>query len=116
MTYGLRVPSTLPPDAEELVAATIGCCLAVHRELGPELLESVYPRAVGYQLECRGIPFELERPLPIRYGGKILCHHRIDIFVDQRLVLEAKSVERIHPIHVAQVISYLRLTGHALGS
>src|SRR5215510_9819916 len=106
----LKIVSPLAEELENLAHDVIGCCLAVHRELGPGLLESVYPRAVAMELEDRGISFEMEKPLRVNYRGRLLCHQRLDIFVDGRLVLELKSVEMLHPIHVAQVVSYLRLT------
>jgi GxxExxY protein len=107
----LLVPTDLPPDLEHLVQETIGSCIAVHRELGPGLLESIYPRAVAVELQARGISFELERSIPVRYRGQVLCHQRLDVLIDSRLILEIKSVERILAIQVAQVISYLRVTG-----
>lgn len=113
--YRLRVHSTLPPDLENLVTDTIGCCLTVHRALGPGLLEKVYPRAVACELKLRGIPFELEHSVAVRYKGRTVCYQRIDIFVDERVVVEIKSIDRFHPIHTAQVISYLRLTGARVG-
>jgi GxxExxY protein len=111
----LKIVSPLSEDLENLAHDVIACCLAVHRELGPGLLESVYPRAVAMELEDRGLSFEMEKPLPVNYHGQLLCHQRVDMFVDGRIVLELKSVEMLHPIHVAQVISYLRLTKSRLG-
>lgn len=111
----LRIPTELPAALESLVRETIGSCIAVHRELGPGLLEGIYPRAVAVELEARGVPFELERSIPVRYRGSVICHQRLDVFVDSRLILEVKSVERILPIHVAQVISYLRVTESRIG-
>ena len=67
----LRIPSSLPADLESLVQETIGCCIAVHRELGPGLLEKVYPRAIDMELESRGIRYSTERALPIRYRGML---------------------------------------------
>ena len=87
----LLVPTDLPPDLEHLVQETIGSCIAVHRELGPA---RVHISAI-----------------PVRYRGQVLCHQRLDVLIDSRLILEIKSVERILAIHVAQVISYLRVTG-----
>ena len=107
---GLRVRSTLSEDLEILMRQTIGACLTVHRELGPGLLEAVYLRAVARELTSRGIPFELEHSVPIKYRGAVIAQHRLDVFVDRRVILEAKSVDRLAPIHVAQVISYLRAT------
>ena len=77
--------------------------------------EGVYAAATRLELNERGIPFETEKSYPVRYRGKLLCHQRLDLFVGQRLVIEIKSVERLHPVHVAQVVSYLRLTGARVG-
>src|SRR5438552_2148154 len=104
----LRIPSPLPDDLEDLVTQTIGCCIQVHRVLGPGLNESVYSRACAVELGLCSIPFDTELSVPIRYRGHLLCHQRVDLFVDGRLVLEVKSVERLHPVHVAQTVSYLR--------
>ncbi len=111
----LRVQSNLPLDLENLMRDTIGSCIAVHRELGPGMSEVVYSRATCIELDARGIPFEAEKAVSIRYRDKLLCQQRIDLFVDNRLVLEITSVERIHPVHVAQVVSYLRITGARAG-
>jgi GxxExxY protein len=111
----LRVSSSLPDDLESLIRLVIGCCVTVHRELGPGLLEAVYPRAIAMDLDEHGICYSMEKTVPIRYRGRILCHQRIDLFVDDRLVVEVKSVERLIPIHVAQVINYLRVTGSRAG-
>lgn len=114
MTH-LRIASSLPDDLEELVRTTIGCCVAVHRALGPGLLERVYPRAVSKELAYRGVPHSTEKTVPIWYREEVICRQRVDIFVDERLVLEVKSVERLNPIHVAQVLNYLRVTGTRVG-
>jgi GxxExxY protein len=111
----LRISTQLPDDLESLVRITIGCCIAVHRELGPGLLERVYPRAIALELGDRNIPYSTEKAIPIRYRNIIICHQRIDLMIDNRLVLEVKSVERLGPIHVAQVINYLRVTGARVG-
>jgi GxxExxY protein len=111
----LRIASTLPPELDALVERVIGALLAVHRELGSGMNEGVYAAATRLELSERGIPFEIEKTVPVRYRGKLLCHQRLDLFVDQRLVIEIKSVERLHPVHRAQVVSYLRLTGARVG-
>jgi GxxExxY protein len=111
----LRISSSLPPDLEDLIQKTIGCCIAVHRDLGPGLLEKVYPRAIALELDSRHIPYAREKAIPIKYRDLLICHQRIDLMVDDRLVLEVKSVERLGPIHVAQVINYLRVTGARAG-
>jgi GxxExxY protein len=112
---GLRVQSDLPADLEDLVRETIDSCFEVHVGLGPDWLEGVYVRAVSLELSARKIPFETEKLIPIDYRGTLLRHHRLDFFIDQRLVLELKAVERLHSIHVAQVISYLRASGSRVG-
>jgi GxxExxY protein len=111
----LRIASTLPPELDALVQQVIGALIAVHRELGSGMSEGVYAAAARLELSERGIPFETEKTFPVRYRGKLLCHQRLDLFIDQRLVIEIKSVERLHPVHRAQVVSYLRLTRARVG-
>jgi len=111
----LRIASTLPPELDSLVQQTIGALVAVHRELGSGMSERVYAAAAHLELAERSIPFEIEKACPVRYRGRLLCQQRIDLFVAERLVVEIKSVEHIHPVHVAQVVSYLRLTGSRVG-
>ncbi len=111
----LRIESSLPDEVEQLAERVIGCCVRVHRELGPGLLESIYARAVALELKITGIPFESEKPLPMHYRGEILCYQRLDVLVGGRIVLEMKSVERLDSIHVAQVLSYLRVAHVRLG-
>ena len=115
MNTTLRLTSTLSSGLERLVQDTIGAFLAVHRELGPGMSEGVYSRACRIELDRRGISFEAEKSVPVTYRGRLLCHQRIDLFVDGQLVVEVKSVEQIHPVHVAQVVSYLRLTRTRIG-
>ena len=93
----------------------IGCCLMVHRELGPGLSEAVYQRASRIEFESAGLSVDAERPVPIRYKGRLISTQRIDMVVDGQLVVEVKSVERIHAVHVAQTVSYLRATGLRIG-
>jgi GxxExxY protein len=107
----LRVASTLPSALESLVERVIGCCLAVHRELGPGLSESVYQRACRIELEFSELTVDIERPVPIRYRGRVICTQRIDVLVERQVIVEVKSVERIHAVHIAQAVSYLRATG-----
>ena len=114
MTY-LRLLSPLSPELEELIRRTIGAMLVVHRELGSGMSEAVYAAALRIELTARGIAFESERLLPVRYRGQLIGHHRVDLHIEGRLVAEVKSVESLHPVHVAQVVSYLRLTGARAG-
>jgi GxxExxY protein len=110
-----RVISTLPDELEALITQTIGCCLAVHRELGPGLLERIYSRAVAVELQMQGISHSTERTVPVHYRGELLCHQRIDLFVEDRLVVEVKAVDRLIQVHEAQIINYLKLTGTRAG-
>ena len=103
----LRTSSPLSTELEDLAHRTIGCCINVHRELGPGLLELIYQRAVGYELEANGIPFERECPVPINYRGRRVYVHRLDLVVSGQLLLELKAVERLLPVHHAQVLSCL---------
>ena len=106
----LRIASVLDDATEALITRIIGICIAVHRELGPGLLESIYGRAICLELETAGLSFEVEKQVPVLYRGNVLCHHRLDIVVDLKVLLEIKAVERLVPIHYAQVLSYLRIS------
>ncbi len=96
----------------ELSGAVIGAAIKVHRELGPGLEEPIYQEALVVQLLADGISHHPQWPLPLHYQGTHLdCGYRPDIFIPQRLIVELKAVEAIHPIHEAQLLTYLRLTG-----
>ena len=89
--------------------------IEVHRHLGPGLLESAYEACVCAELSERGLKFERQRPLAINYKGAHLdCGYRLDLVVQDSILLELKAVERLLPIHEAQVITYLRLAGYPL--
>jgi GxxExxY protein len=105
----------IPDDDEELMRSTIGCCIRVHKALGPGLSESAYANACANEFECAGLVYEAERTIPIRYRERLVAHQRVDLLVGRRVVVEVKAVEAIHPIHVAQVIRYLRVTGLRIG-
>jgi len=93
-----------------------GACIEVHRLLGPGLLESAYQTCLAHELRTRGLTFEEERPLPISFKGVHLeCGYRLDFVVERELIIEIKAVERLLPIHQAQVITYLKLTGLTAG-
>jgi len=111
----LRVPSRLPTEVEELVTQVIGCCIAVHRTLGPGLLESIYSRAIGLELMAAGNPFKREVEIPVSYRDEFLCVQRLDIVAADQIVLEVKSVERLAPVHHAQLLSYLRVSRLKIG-
>jgi len=94
----------------------IGCALEVHRQLGPGLLESAYEAALAYELEQQGISHERQVELPVLYKGSHLnCKYRLDMVVEGELLLELKSVDGIEPIHEAQLLTYLKLSGLRTG-
>jgi GxxExxY protein len=100
----------------DLTDRVIAACIEVHRQLGPGLLESMYEAALCAELKLRGIRFDRQVALPVKYKGIPLDpSYRVDLVVDQRLLVEVKSVEALLPIHVAQVLTYLRVTGLATG-
>jgi GxxExxY protein len=94
----------------------IGACIEVHREIGPGLLESAYEECLCYELSQRWISFERQKPLPVKYKGVLLdCGYRLDLVVEERIILELKAVEALLPVHKAQVLTYLKLAGLTLG-
>src|SRR5207247_1166234 len=94
----------------------IGAAIEVHRTLGPGLLESVYEEALSRELSLREIPFARQVPLPVEYKGiRLECGYRMDVVVQDTVILELKSVEAILPIHRAQLLTYLRLAGKPVG-
>jgi GxxExxY protein len=109
------VTRILSAAAEELASRVIGCALAVHRELGPGFLESIYRTAMCIELEAREIPFEVEKPVLVAYRGRAIPGQRVDLLVGGEVVVELKAVSAIEPGHVAQVLSYLKTTGLRLG-
>ncbi len=99
-----------------LTRRVIGCAIEVHRVLGPGLLESAYEQALAYELSRAELNFFRQIQLPVDYKGTALeSGYRIDLLVENKLILELKSVEKLMPVHTAQVLSYLRLSGHPYG-
>jgi GxxExxY protein len=103
-------------EIDALAEQVIGCAIEVHRTLGPGLLETVYQQCLIVELVLAGFQVDAERPVDIDYKGHPIPRAlKLDIVVEDCLVLELKSVDRIHPIYLAQVITYLKLTGHPAG-
>lgn len=104
-------------DLNVLSGEVIGAALAVHRELGPGLLESVYQSCLIYELRQRGLEVAAEVTLPIHYRGRKIGETglRLDLLVKDRLVVELKSVDKVQPVHLKQVLTYLRLANKPLG-
>lgn len=103
-------------DEDELSYKVIGAAIEVHKHLGPGLLESAYEECLAKELTLRGIPFARQVPLPIVYKGvEIDVAYRLDLLVGNVLILELKSIDDVAPIHEAQMLTYLRLSGCKLG-
>jgi len=101
---------------EQLTAEIIGSAIEVHRALGPGLLESSYQACLARELELRNIPFEYEEPLPLEYKGlRLDCGYRMDLVVANAVIVEVKTVKALAPIHEAQLLTYLKLTGVKVG-
>ena len=100
----------------DLTHNIIGLAMRVHRRLGPGLLESVYEKCLCHEISRSGIPFQRQVALPVRYDDVLLdCGYIADIIVDDQLILELKSVERILSLHEAQLLTYLRLSSRHIG-
>ena len=100
----------------ELTHEIIGSAIEVHKELGPGLLESAYEECLCHELSIRCLQFKRQVALPVTYKGvKLDCGYKLDLLVEEKVVLELKSVESVIPIHQAQLLTYLRLSGKKLG-
>ena len=103
-------------DINKLTGEVIGAAIEVHKTLGPGLLESTYEECLCHELLLRKLPFNRQVALPIKYKGVNLdCGYRLDIVVDKKLVVELKACEDFLPIHEAQLLTYLKLTGIKYG-
>ncbi len=101
---------------EQVTEGIIGAAIEVHRHLGPGLLESAYEECLCHELHLRDLSFQRQVDLPVEYKGiKLDCGYRLDVVVENVVVVELKSIERILPIHQAQLLTYLRLTGKRVG-
>lgn len=97
-------------DFDDLSHRVIGCAIAVHRELGPGLLESAYEQCLAHEFKLNGIAFRLQHPQPVEYkGSRLDCGYRVDVLVEDALILELKSVDEIKGIHEAQLLTYMKL-------
>jgi GxxExxY protein len=99
----------------ELTGRIIGAAIAVHRELGPGKLESVYERALAIELRAQRLPFRTQVPIPMLYRGESVGDFFADLIVDRKVLVELKAVDVLRSVHRAQVLSYLRATGLELG-
>ncbi len=103
-------------EFEMLSNKIIGCAIEVHKILGPGLLESAYRDCLCYELKEKGLEFVTEKPVPIIYKGiKLDCGYRIDVLVENEIIIELKSIEGILPVHEAQILTYLKFAGKKVG-
>jgi GxxExxY protein len=103
-------------DINEITGEVIGAAIEVHKALGLGLLESAYEECLCRELELGGTPYVRQKELPLEYKGiKLGCAYRLDLLVADRLIVELKTSERLQPIHEAQLLTYLKLTGIKVG-
>ena len=103
-------------NIEELASAAIDCGFRIHKEIGPGLLESVYEAILMDRLSRLGYLVERQKVLPVRFDDMILADgFRVDLLIDQTLIVEIKSVERLAPVHAKQVLTYIRLAKQPVG-
>ena len=100
----------------ELTNEIYGAAIEVHKELGPGLLESAYEECLCRELSLRGLQFQRQVPLPVTYKGvRLDCGYKLDLVVAEKVVLELKAIEQVCPLHEAQLLTYLRLSGKRVG-
>ena len=100
----------------QITEIVIGCAIEIHRALGPGLLESAYEECLCYELKEVKLSFKRQVPLPLNYKGvRLDCGYIMDVVVENLIIIELKTVERILPVHEAQLITYLKLSGHSVG-
>ncbi|GAB4255628.1 MAG: GxxExxY protein [Methylomicrobium sp.] len=103
-------------EINDLTGKVIGCAIEVHKHLGPGLSESVYEQCFAHELRLAGLGFELRKNLAIRYKGVNLdCHYRLGVVVEDALIVELKTVDKLQKIHEAQLLTYLKLSGISYG-
>jgi GxxExxY protein len=111
----LKIASALPEKNEILINKVIGAAIEVHQNLGPGFLESIYERALCHELQLQGIPFEKQVEIRVPYKEISIPGQRIDLIIDSFLILELKTVDKISPVHEAQLLSYLKSTELKVG-
>lgn len=101
---------------KDLTEKIIGAAIEVHRHAGPGLLESAYEQCLAHELALRGLAFGRQVPLPVKYKGVSLdCGYRLDFLVENSVVIELKAIDRLHPIHEAQLLTYLKIGNYPVG-
>ncbi|KQS25437.1 GxxExxY protein [Dyadobacter sp. Leaf189] len=103
-------------ELSDVTGKIIGCCIEIHRELGPGLLESAYEECLAYELKRAGLFFERQKPVPVHYKEVYLEYgYRMDFVVENTVVVELKSVETLNPIHEAQILTYMKFAEKKIG-
>ena len=103
-------------EINEVTKKIIGCAIEVHKNLGPGLLESAYEECLIFELEKTGLKYKRQQPAPVIYKEiKLDCGYRIDILVENMVVIELKVVDEINPVHEAQILTYLKFSGKRIG-
>jgi GxxExxY protein len=116
-TTRFSAPGTSATDIPEnaITERIIKCAIEVHKQLGPGLLESIYEEAMCIECQLEGLSVISQVEIPVNYKGKLIGKHRLDLLVNDLVIVEIKSVERYDPVFDAQVLTYLRLTGKRVG-
>ncbi|MEA3428452.1 MAG: GxxExxY protein [Thermodesulfobacteriota bacterium] len=100
----------------DITEKIIGAAMAVHRELGSGLLESAYEACLAYEIAKSGLSVERQKELPVKYRNvKLDCGYRIDLLIEDKVIIEIKAIDKLAPIHTAQLLSYLKLSGCKVG-
>ncbi|HEX8844367.1 MAG TPA: GxxExxY protein [Pyrinomonadaceae bacterium] len=102
-------------DNSRVTEGIIGCAIEVHRQLGPGLLEGTYESALCIELDDAGWKYQRQLIVPVIYKGRTIGEYRLDLIVEESVVVEIKSVERFDPVFEAQVLTYMRVTGKSIG-
>lgn len=109
------VAAQKPGPHADITEKIIACAMEVHRVLGPGLLESAYEEALCAEMEANGLAYTRQVAVPLVYKGRPVGEYRLDLLVEGAVIVEVKCVERFDPVHEAQVLTYLRLTGKRVG-
>ncbi|MBK7131744.1 MAG: GxxExxY protein [Bacteroidales bacterium] len=103
-------------EINEITKEVIGCAIEVHRNLGPGLLESAYEECLAYELSKKDLVIKRQQPAPVVYKEiKLECGYRIDLLIENSVVVELKAVDAINPVHEAQILTYMKFAGKSVG-
>ncbi len=107
---------SLGMNENEITNHVINRAIKIHKALGPGLLESAYQKCLAYELENSGLKVEIEKPLPLIYESILIdCGYKVDLFIENKVILEIKAVEKLNEVHLAQILTYLKLTDCKVG-